>query len=315
MPRTQRAFSLLELLVVMVVILILIAILLPVYRSVRNSANKAATREQLNTIGIACESYKNTFQAYPGWFDNTEMAGDAQRYTFSGTENLVLSLLGRVVQNGQTAAGNGMWPASYANPDNLEIDLDRVGSKPASNPTDDNPFIPADAFWSPKEMELHATQGTMGAQNDFPEVIDQFNGLPILYFRAEPGRETEIFVASDSANSGLFNRRHSMDYVMSNTLTDPSGSSWDQGNNSLLANAAAGTWENANDNLAWVLTDSANNDPGQLRATGFVLIAAGPDGFYFDEQENPNTSDSNLIESHAAVEEFDDVVHRGGQLR
>ncbi|MDX1564177.1 MAG: hypothetical protein R3236_02170, partial [Phycisphaeraceae bacterium] len=256
-----------------------------------------------------------SFQVYPGWFDNTEMAGDNERFAFTGTENLVLSLLGRVVKNGETVSGNGMWPSPYDNPDNLEIDLDKVGSGPASNPTADNPFIPADTFWSPKETELFATQGTVGAQNEFPEIIDQFNGLPILYFRADPGRETEIFVASDPANTGLFNRRHALDYLHADTLTDPSGSSWDQSGNSLLANNAAGGWQNANDNLAWVLTDSANNDPGQLRASGFVLIAAGPDGFYFDEFENRNESNTNLIDSHAAVGDFDDVVHRGGNLR
>jgi prepilin-type N-terminal cleavage/methylation domain-containing protein len=319
MNRPPRAFSLLELLVVMVVILILIAILLPVYRSVKNAANRTSTREQLNIISTACELYKNSFGDYPGWFGNAELTESGKWDKFTGTENLALSLLGRVVQNGDSPAGADYWPTGYANPDNLEINLDKVGSGPASNPLDDNPYVPEDRFYSPKPREIHPTQGTDDTQNPFPEIVDQFNGLPILYMRATPGIVGRTLGSEDEvvgvvANFGAFNRRHAMDYLETDTLLDTGGSGYDQLNNSLFSDSLV-TADEADDNMAWVCSSSPSAKNTDQLVSGFVLISAGIDGIFFDRLQNTNTANADRIGNHAAVDDFDDVVLRGGQRR
>jgi type II secretory pathway pseudopilin PulG len=63
-PR-RAAFTLVELLVVIGIIVLLIGILLPVVSAVRRSAEKNATRLDLQTIGLALESYRKDFGDYP----------------------------------------------------------------------------------------------------------------------------------------------------------------------------------------------------------------------------------------------------------
>ena len=61
----RAGFTLVELLVVIGIIVLLIGILLPVISAVRRSAEKNATRLDLQTIGLALESYRKDFGDYP----------------------------------------------------------------------------------------------------------------------------------------------------------------------------------------------------------------------------------------------------------
>src|SRR2546423_15399800 len=61
----RRAFTLVEMLVVIGIIVLLVGILLPTVMSVRRSAEKTAVRMELQTIGLALDAYKNDFGDYP----------------------------------------------------------------------------------------------------------------------------------------------------------------------------------------------------------------------------------------------------------
>ncbi|MEM6551528.1 MAG: prepilin-type N-terminal cleavage/methylation domain-containing protein [Planctomycetota bacterium] len=58
--RPRRAFSLIELLVVLLILSVLIAIAVPVYRSTRDAARSAACLSNLRQIGIALNAYLTT---------------------------------------------------------------------------------------------------------------------------------------------------------------------------------------------------------------------------------------------------------------
>ncbi len=61
----RRAFTLVEMLVVIGIIVLLVGILLPTVMSIRRSADKSAVRMELHTIGLALEAYKADFGDYP----------------------------------------------------------------------------------------------------------------------------------------------------------------------------------------------------------------------------------------------------------
>lgn len=67
--RRNPAFTLVELLVVLAVIGILIALLLPAVQAAREAARRSQCSNNLKQIGIACQSYHDTFRVFPcGYF-------------------------------------------------------------------------------------------------------------------------------------------------------------------------------------------------------------------------------------------------------
>jgi type IV pilus assembly protein PilA len=65
MFRTQKGFSLIELLIVVAIILIIAAIAIPNLLRARISANEASAVSSLRTMNTACITYNSTYGTYP----------------------------------------------------------------------------------------------------------------------------------------------------------------------------------------------------------------------------------------------------------
>jgi prepilin-type N-terminal cleavage/methylation domain-containing protein len=342
----RKAFSLIELLAVIAIILILVGLLMPAFKYVRNAAARADSQAQLTVISIAVKKYATDFNGrYPGWFSNDDLADPTFQSEFTGNENLVASLVGRVLRNGESlpydlgppevlgnlsdhpgnaAMSSGVWVTFRgAGPmDGHDLDLDAVKKRegPLENPLTVNDRIYHGAYYAPEQELLVPVTGTVGIDNIYPDILDRASGMPILYFRKEASAGANALpVTSDSPSTGMMNRMHNSDYFESANLTTPwDGDTYDMQNNSMLSVTVAGSAAVADANLAWLLGSekfsmgpdpTLANEVGDTITTDFVLMAPGPDRVYFDREEVPNVI---ALSGYDSVGKFDDVIVRGG---
>jgi type II secretory pathway pseudopilin PulG len=218
--RTNGGFTLVELLVVIGIIIILIGITLPIMHKVRVAAYKTDTANEIGQISQACTQYEETFKAYPGPLSNDEIESSAQFNTppgfidvelyiassippygpplpwhITGTENLVLGLMGGLRINGKVPA---FAPA--------EVGLGPLNLN-SSNPTRTPSFMPTGAnylLWCEQQPSAQVVQnlqydssstltsftdqaGQTAFDSRIPKFVDRFptpGPLPILYLRA-----------------------------------------------------------------------------------------------------------------------------------
>jgi prepilin-type N-terminal cleavage/methylation domain-containing protein/prepilin-type processing-associated H-X9-DG protein len=67
--RSRTGFTLIELLVVIAIIAVLIALIMPAVQSAREAANRAKCQNNLRQLGIAAQTYHDSYNSFPaGWY-------------------------------------------------------------------------------------------------------------------------------------------------------------------------------------------------------------------------------------------------------
>jgi len=165
-----RAFSLIELLVVITIIAVVIAITVPALSGARDLARKASTEATVNSLVQAISSYQADNQRAPGYFSPEEMGniGNINR-GFSSMQNIMLDLVGGPIDSSGTPNPNALKVGPTRA---LEVDVD-----PALINIGDN----AKGYYTPDASDYKPAEGTQAIPDHMklPEVIDAW-GSPIL---------------------------------------------------------------------------------------------------------------------------------------
>ena len=215
--RRCGGFTLTEVLVTIGIIVVIIGILIPVVTGVRDKARAADTASFIMSLRAAIEQYQQEWKSYPGPFSNNDIRGgaggvavtvvppvgggfdttDFDSEDVSGTENLVLGLLGGLRYDGG----------------NFEYQPDQVGNGPFSlnpnNPKKSAPYIEnANLSWRTNAANLKTGDYDDGANPDdtiIPEFVDRFpEPMPILYLRANKGNAGLV----EANNTAQYNVEH-----------------------------------------------------------------------------------------------------------
>jgi type II secretory pathway pseudopilin PulG len=228
--RRRHAFTITEMLVVIGIIVLLLGMLFPAIHRIRISGYTADTEQELSQLNTAINEYYAVFHAYPGPFSNDQIEdpnttvttplgvpggisnfelysynGTTNAYTYgtpattpwtvTGTENLVLGLLGGLRLDTSVTPPNPAFAPT-------EVGLGPMSLNPA-NPRRYSPFIDtryivwcsgtSTSFNQSNLMPATPTPffdqaGTSGNDTPIPEFVDRFpNPMPILYLRARTG--------------------------------------------------------------------------------------------------------------------------------
>ncbi|MEL6499328.1 MAG: prepilin-type N-terminal cleavage/methylation domain-containing protein [Planctomycetota bacterium] len=194
----RRAFSLIELLVVITIIAVVIAITVPAIGAARDLARGTATQSQLASLSSAVSSFQTDTNRVPGYFTAADMSDNADGFT--SMQNVILDLAGGPVSE-QVGTAQGLplvGPNSsgdaevHVNP--ALIGIDGVNTKS---------YLRADA------VDFQSVEGKIGVGNNdnliIPEIVDSW-GTPVMAWVENefapqmtdlPNPEIENFAAED----------------------------------------------------------------------------------------------------------------------
>lgn len=297
----RRAFTLVELLIVISIIAVLLAILFPVLGKVQSAAKKTATETLIRDVRTSIETFRTDRGRLPGYFGATAMGKSSNEMRgFTTAENMILELSGGVFEGANPSDGTdvmtGVGPGSSSG-EQVDVDLGVIGAS-------DGP-----GYLTLKQDILRPIEGQVSATDEYeagllvrgmPDIVDPF-GQPIMIWRqaaAVPKAITKVeqFALINPGNDPTDPERASF-YWASNAGylragedgvgPGPQGLGEDRIDQHALSSLGSDVEREARRrNMAAILGSPAF--PGELNPTlpsrprgDVVIISAGADQLYF----------------------------------
>jgi len=328
----RRAFSLIELLVVVAIIIALVGLLLVALRGAQNSAREAKSSSTMNAFANAAMQFQQEHQRFPGLLPDEVLAEIPELTT---TQNALFELMGGAMayhpilrqrnfdeyeafkalggSEPEVSVGSTGWVFVY-NPD-------RFGEGPMINGKVYEPYLSVDDNVVRLAEGRLADGSDTGFESRYPDLIDAW-GQPIIYFRRLS--PTGVLISEDPSDRPQFLFAGFDQYLESPELGElgrdqrPTGGQIEHS----IFNSMTGMSMPAA-TLAQLIRNAAIGEPDQpltgSARGGFVLISAGEDGIFFSVTDGPGTRDAPVDDiltgenaNPKVAEDYDDIRIFGG---
>lgn len=291
---TRRAFSLIEMIVVIGIIGIVIAIVLPTVASARRSARRAATQTTLNQLSTAVNQFQIDNRRKPGYFSIRDVAAATNTSGFTWMDNMMIDLMGGITQAPLAAVTNPCSETAAAvgavgptPTQTVRIDFQQIGGTKSKAGVVVKGYLQLDR----SIFKRQCVQNSRRLSNDnnilaMPTVVDAF-GQPILAWAEDdliaPNAE---FASKDYGTRARFYWQTNRGFLRATGLGETGENQTNAEKGSLLSedNAAAYT------TMEGVLGNPSSpntTDPTKAADSRGKLIfhAAGSDGIYLGRKD------------------------------
>jgi prepilin-type N-terminal cleavage/methylation domain-containing protein len=314
----SRAFTLIELMVVILIIAVVIAILIPAVGGARTAAKRSATQNLMSNITNAASQFENDERRLPGYFTERDMGStaNASQYGMSEMENVMLDLIGMPPVGAQTAPGVKIGPTTATQ---IPFAFDMYG---VSNGGTKQYFTPDPKFYvaqtSSSGQQVQADPGSGHARadgdpNQLKDVVDAW-GMPLLAWRQDetytnpvatindfvratsdaPGGPSRFYWASNacflkatSAGKGFNQPITTTDMTTAGTIKG-SMIGADGPGASTCSNSALSSLAALLGNPSYPVATGNPTQPPSIPAAArgkFIVQSAGPDGYFLGNKD------------------------------
>lgn len=204
-PRSNRAYTLIEMMIVLIILLVLMALIAPVIGNARNAAKRTTTQQLLNNLAQASQQFELSERRLPGYFPETEIGSVTNLGRgFTSTNNLLLDLAGGIVSTTGNNTPVGSIQVGPTATSTVYVNVGLIGSPTQTKGVVNKGYITLD----PKHFMVQGTVAkkvsNVPAHFQLPDLVDGF-GQPVLTWR----RDAEVspsypFAAMDSSTRASF---------------------------------------------------------------------------------------------------------------
>jgi prepilin-type N-terminal cleavage/methylation domain-containing protein len=329
----RRAFTLVELLVVVALIGVLAALLLSALSSAQQRARATQTTSTMEAFAAACETFFQDHGEYPGVVPDALLMANLDNNgipPISSLENALYHLMGGYLIEGvdenfprpENAGWSGILDFGSGFRIQFALNSELIGNGPRIGGRQ------YPSYFTPPEGTLIKTFGQAGGGPNLLDIADAW-GQPLILLR----KQRTIGLLPNNSNTGgspsswQFRTEGIAPYVESNNLGDlrkqQRFTSTDQP--SSVLSAAGNNAAFYRGNIGRLLANSAIQDTdgffSQARGA-MLLISGGPDGIYFSSWDGPgdpadpiyNWEDLDEFQqgnqplTEAALGEYDDIL-------
>lgn len=323
----RRAFTLVELLVVIALIGVLAALLLSALTSAQQRARATQTTSTMEAFAAACETFFQDHGQYPGVVPEALLAQDAEANNgiprISSLENSLYHMMGgyRILGVHPDYVQFNGYEMSFGNGNNEITVKFAVNSELLG----DGPLIGGrqyPSYFTPPEGTLAKAFGQVGDEENLVDVVDAW-GQPLALLRRQ--RTVGVLPNNRSGNDGnpetwQYRTEGAAPYFEAGL----SGLGELRKQQAFTSNSATCILSQENTaffegNVGRILANPAIREgvgnPNDLYTQprgSMLLLSAGADGIFFSSQDGPgseNSPISNIFDAtQAAIGEYDDIL-------